>query len=258
MTKRRLRHTRRVESLRHEKAPTGKNNDSVDDRPVSFSVLLSVCCSVALLLRLINVLQTVEMPTVVQLLGDAKGYFDWATRIAGGQWYGTETFYQAPLYPYMLAVLIKAGGGVFGVRLFQAILGTTSVFLLGVSSRHIFGKSVGLLAAAMYAVYPPAIYYDGIIQKTSLASFLLCALLAACTLVPTSQSPLAVDCDRNDPGSLGPDTRKLFALGTRTAVLDVVQRSANASEAGGVGRLLCRRTRRRAVTGGGSQRFVGR
>lgn len=147
-------------------------------------MLLGAICSVALLLRLINVLQTVEMPTVVQLLGDAKGYFDWASRIAGGAWYGSETFYQAPLYPYVLAIEFKVfGESVLGPRLIQAILGTASVFLLGLTGKRIFDPATGLIAAAMYAGYAPAIFYDGIIQKTSLASFLLCALLFECAVL---------------------------------------------------------------------------
>lgn len=162
-------------------------------KPIPFKVLLGVICSVALLLRLINVLQTVEMPTVVQLLGDAKGYYDWAQRIAGGQWYGSETFYQAPLYPYTLAVWFKLfGDSVLIARLLQALLGCASVALIGLAARNVFASStgrigpldadkIGLLAASLYAVYPPAIYYDGIIQKTALASFLLCALLAGCS-----------------------------------------------------------------------------
>ena len=59
------------------------------------------------LLRFMHVLQTFEVPTLVRLLGDARGYFDWAVKISEGDWYGAETFYQAPLYPYFLAVVIK-------------------------------------------------------------------------------------------------------------------------------------------------------
>ena len=147
-------------------------------------MLLGIICSVAFFLRLLNLLQTVELPTIVQLMGDARGYFDWAQRIAAGPWYGEDTFYQAPLYPYTLAVLIKGlGFGVFGLRFFQILLGTLSVYLLGIAGRHTFNRRAGLIAAAMYALYPPAIYYDGIIQKTALASFLLCLLLAECSLL---------------------------------------------------------------------------
>ncbi len=183
MTKRKSRRGRRAihDDAASDRIGDGGVGSSLTILPAkSFAMLLGAICSVALLLRLINVLQTVELPTVVQLLGDAKSYFNWATRIASGQWYGTETFYQAPLYPYTLAVLIKCGSGVLGIRLVQAVLGAASVALLGLAAMRLFGRSAAITAAAMYAVYPPAIYYDGIIQKTSLASFLLCALLAIC------------------------------------------------------------------------------
>jgi 4-amino-4-deoxy-L-arabinose transferase-like glycosyltransferase len=150
-------------------------------RKDSFKMLLGSICLVAFFLRLLNLLQTFELPTIVQLMGDARGYVDWAQQIASGQWYGTQTFYQAPLYPYTLALLIKGlSAGTFGLRFFQIILGTLSVGLLGLAGRHVFNRRVGVIAAVMYALYPPAIYYDGIIQKTALASFLLCLLLAEC------------------------------------------------------------------------------
>ena len=154
----------------------------ITTRKKSFKMLLGSICLVAFFLRLLNLLQTFELPTVVQLMGDARGYVDWAEQIASGDWYGKQTFYQAPLYPYTLAVLIKGfSAGTFGLRFFQIILGTLSVGLLGIAGRHAFNRRVGLIAAAMYALYPPAIYYDGIIQKTALASFLLCLLLAECS-----------------------------------------------------------------------------
>lgn len=177
-----------------EIADTGSSlqEGSPTKRRLTFGMLLGIICSVAFLLRLINILQTVALPTVVQLMGDSRGYIDWANRIAEGQWYGTETFYQAPLYPYFLAVLIKGlGCGVFGIRFFQVILGSVSVYLLGIAGRQLFGRTVGLIAAGMYALYAPAIYYDGIIQKTSLASFLLCALIAECVWLYRSKSKVA-------------------------------------------------------------------
>jgi 4-amino-4-deoxy-L-arabinose transferase-like glycosyltransferase len=171
------------DSLRHPVTANSKmaQPGAKRSRKRSFKMLLGSICLVAFFLRLLNLLQTFELPTVVQLMGDARGYVDWAKQIASGEWYGTQTFYQAPLYPYMLAVLIKGfSAGTFGLRFFQIILGTISVGLLGLAGRHVFNRQVGVIAAIMYALYPPAIYYDGIIQKTALASFLLCLLLAEC------------------------------------------------------------------------------
>ncbi|WP_145391522.1 ArnT family glycosyltransferase [Stieleria neptunia] len=133
-------------------------------------------------------LQTFEVPTLVQLLGDAKGYVDWAVKISDGDWYGTETFYQAPLYPYFLAVLISIfGPSITLVRLVQMMLGVAGVALIGLAGRKLFSERVGLVSALMLAAYPPAIYYDGIIQKAALATFLLCALIAACVYLQSEQ-----------------------------------------------------------------------
>ena len=154
----------------------------------SFAILLASICALAFFLRFMNVLQTFEVPTLVQLLGDAKGYFDWAVKISEGDWYGTETFYQAPLYPYFLAVLIKIfGPSITLIRLVQMMLGVVGVALIGLAGRKLFSERVGLVSAFMLAAYPPAIYYDGIIQKAALATFLLCALITACAYLQSEQ-----------------------------------------------------------------------
>ena len=53
----------------------------------------------ALGVRLLHVWQMTATPFATVLLGDAKGYDQWARRLAGGDWIGTDVFYQAPLYP---------------------------------------------------------------------------------------------------------------------------------------------------------------
>ena len=147
----------------------------------SFKILLASICGLAFFLRLIHVLQTFAVPTLVELLGDARGYFDWAIEISEHDWYGSKTFYQAPLYPYFLAVLFKVfGPSVTVVRVVQLLLGVAGVALIGQAVRKLFSEKVGLIAALMLATYPPAIYYDGIIQKAGLSTFLLCVVLASC------------------------------------------------------------------------------
>ncbi|TWU03151.1 tetratricopeptide repeat protein [Neorhodopirellula pilleata] len=147
---------------------------------VPFLAALIGIVILAWIVRAIHVWQTADVPTVRFLLGDAAGYFAWATRIASGNWYGDETFYQAPLYPYFLAVCIKyLGLSVPGIRLIQAFLGSLGVGLIGLTAGGMFGRKSGLIAAVMLAFYPPAIFYDGILQKASLVGFLVCLLLTA-------------------------------------------------------------------------------
>ncbi len=164
------------------------STDSAFANRFSFATLLASICGLAFFLRFLHVVQTFEVPTLVRLLGDAAGYIDWAIRISDGDWYGTDTFYQAPLYPYFLAVLIKTvGPSITLIRMVQMMLGVAGVALMGLAGRKLISERVGLVSAIMLATYSPAIYYDGIIQKAVLATFLLCALITACVYLQSEQ-----------------------------------------------------------------------
>lgn len=54
--------------------------------------------------------------------------------------------------------------------------------LLGVAGRRFFSERTGLIAAGMLAVYPWAIFSDGLIQKSSVDAFLIAAVLASLAL----------------------------------------------------------------------------
>src|SRR5687768_13354729 len=49
--------------------------------------------------------QIETIPLYYNLAGDGRTCDEWAQRIAAGDWLGSGVFYQAPLYPYFLAVL---------------------------------------------------------------------------------------------------------------------------------------------------------
>ena len=61
-------------------------------------------------MRLVHVWQIRRSPFFSLLMGDSRGYDEWAQRIAGGDWLGHEVFYQAPLYPYLLGVIYAVAG----------------------------------------------------------------------------------------------------------------------------------------------------
>ncbi|MBN2438551.1 MAG: tetratricopeptide repeat protein [Deltaproteobacteria bacterium] len=143
---------------------------------------LPALLGVALLALFVRVAYLMELngsPLLSVLLGDGRQYDAWAQQIAGGQWIGTEIFYQTPLYPYWLAVIFTAAGHNLDlVRLIQAILGAASCVLLGLAGRRFFSDRVGVIAALLLAVYPPAFFFDGLIQKSSLDIFLITLALA--------------------------------------------------------------------------------
>jgi tetratricopeptide (TPR) repeat protein len=115
------------------------------------------------------------------LIGDAASYHTWAEEIARGNWLGADVFYQAPLYPYFLAtVYAVVGPDPFAARLVQILLGSAACWLLFEAGRLFFSLPAGIVAGALLALYPTALFFDGLIQKSVLdltfTSALLCCV----------------------------------------------------------------------------------
>src|SRR5687768_1870970 len=145
--------------------------------------------AVALTVRLIHIWQIRPSPFFDVLLGDANGYDQWAQQLAGGDWIGSQVFYQAPLYPYFLGVLYSIfGRDLLVVRIVQAVIGSASCVLLGMAGARLFsihptmqsphrgdpGRRVGLIAGLALALWAPAIFFDGLLQKSVLDMFFVC------------------------------------------------------------------------------------
>ena len=131
--------------------------------------------AVALIVRLIHVWQIRKAPFFSVLVGDSRAYDEWARQIAGGDWWGHEVFYQAPLYPYFLGALYAtAGRDLLVVRICQAILGSIACVWLGLAGRRFFSRRVGFGAGLLLALYAPAIFFDSLLQKSVLDVFFVC------------------------------------------------------------------------------------
>lgn len=139
---------------------------------------------VALAVRAVHLWSLSSSPLWTATMGDAVAYLEWARRIAGGDWIGTETFYQAPLYPYFLATILKlTGASVGGVKVVQIFIGATSCALLAWGAGRLFTPATGIVAGLLLAFYPPAIFFDGLIQKTVLDSVLIARVIAFVALI---------------------------------------------------------------------------
>lgn len=129
----------------------------------------------ALTARLLHLWFLRDSPFFTTLMGDARGYDTWAQQIAAGDWIGREVFYQAPLYPYFLAVIYALfGHDLLIVRIVQAIVGSVACVLLGLAAARLFTPRVGLIAGLMLALYAPAVFMDSLIQKSILDVFFIC------------------------------------------------------------------------------------
>jgi len=127
----------------------------------------------ALSIRLIFAWQIQATDLARVLFGDGHAYDAWAREIASGKWFGDEVFYQAPLYPYFLALIYKIVGHSLGVvRMIQMILGAFSCVCMGLAVSHFFSRSIGLLTGLLMAVCPTLIFFDFLVQKSVLDIFL--------------------------------------------------------------------------------------
>jgi tetratricopeptide (TPR) repeat protein len=134
----------------------------------------------ALLLRILFLLEASSAPFFTYLIGDSRFYHDWALRIAGGDWIGESIFWVDPLYAYFLGLLyLVFGPASWAPLLIQAMLGAfTAVFVYAIG-RRTFSEAAGLLAGALAAAYDLLLFYDGVLLKTSLTTFLCTACLLA-------------------------------------------------------------------------------
>jgi len=132
----------------------------------------------ALAVRLVYLIEIRDVPLIEHPVVDARAYDAWAQRIAAGDWFGDEVFYQAPAYPYFLALVFALfGHSPWGVLVVQMLMGAGACVLVVVAGRHFVGDRAALVAGLLLALYPPAIFFDGKIQKAALATFLSALLL---------------------------------------------------------------------------------
>ena len=144
---------------------------------------LLLLAGVAFVLRWTNVAALGGTPLYGVAHGDGLAYLSLAAALREGGMAGLfgegQVYYQAPLYPHVLALFQWLfGESLASVRVFQAALGGASVFLMGLGTGRQFGQRAGVAAAFLLAFFGPAIWLDGLVQKSALTGLLVCALIA--------------------------------------------------------------------------------
>jgi 4-amino-4-deoxy-L-arabinose transferase-like glycosyltransferase len=159
-----------------------------DEYGRTFSVALGAIAGVALVLRIVFIV--VVNPTV-PALGDASAYRLLAEQLAHGQGYirpfdhlllhvHRPTAEYPPLFPMLLAVPVRAGvHSVEGLRIFVAFVGATTVALVGLLGRRVASPAVGLIAAALAAIYPMLFLGEATLMAESLYVALVTTVLLA-------------------------------------------------------------------------------
>ncbi len=137
--------------------------------------ILSAVFLLAFILRCVYLLQIRSTPLYHFLAADTGSFERFAQKIVAGNFFFPETIYFNPLYPFFLAGVYRLfGHHLFAPLLIQAVCDASLCLVLyGICRRAFQKKSVGLIAALIYAAYGTAVFYTGIVLGASLASFLL-------------------------------------------------------------------------------------
>lgn len=157
------------------------------DRSTSIRFDLGLAVAVALFafaLRFVYLLQARACPMFDGVVVDGDSYWRWADTLVAGDWIGTKIFYQAPLYPYFLGVTrLVVGDELWNVRIVQIALGAMACGFFAVAGRRFLGRGAGIATGVLAAAYPPAIFFDGCIQKAGIGFLWMALLLMALALV---------------------------------------------------------------------------
>jgi len=137
------------------------------------SILLTVIL-VALVIRLVYLFYYCSLPVWDQLTVDNYYHHNWAISISDGNILGDTTYFRAPFYVWCLAALYAVFGTSLWVgRLFGLVVGVVSVALTYRIGRRVFDHKVGLIAAAIQAIYPMHLYFEGELLLDPLFTLLL-------------------------------------------------------------------------------------
>jgi 4-amino-4-deoxy-L-arabinose transferase-like glycosyltransferase len=88
-------------------------------------------------------------------------FFDIRRTVDGREVDRRLTSLRPPLYPLVLGGLYRAGGGVVVARLLSCLLGALAVGLLHAWGRRQVGEGPAIVAAALFAVWPSAVWASG-------------------------------------------------------------------------------------------------
>ncbi|MEO7247686.1 MAG: hypothetical protein ABIW31_04460, partial [Novosphingobium sp.] len=81
-----------------------------------------------------------------------------ARSLCAGQGYafadGVPTAFRVPLYSFLVAITTCGTGSPWPLILVQAVLSTATAVLAGLIARTMAGRGAGLVAAAIYALWP--------------------------------------------------------------------------------------------------------
>lgn len=118
------------------------------------------CC--ALLVRLVFLVENLDVPFFNYRGIDAQQYHEMAVSFLSGRWPGEKVLSWPPLYPFLLGMFYKTiGQNATVLRIFQAVLGSVSCVLVYFIARAVFSRRfVPIAAALICSLCGTLVYFD--------------------------------------------------------------------------------------------------
>ena len=136
----------------------------------------------------IRVLYALLVAKRAPFLGDARAFQSLAQHLVHGNGFSLRnpgraalrpTAEKPPLYPLVLAAGQAVRGGYVSQHIVDCACGAGTIAVVGVLGKRVARETVGLLAAALAAVYPVLIVTDGSLRSESLYGLLIAVTLVA-------------------------------------------------------------------------------
>jgi tetratricopeptide (TPR) repeat protein len=160
---------------------------SLPHRFVASDLTLPAIVLLALSLRLAHVMEMRESLVFQNPVLDGRFYHLWAQQILSGTASGNSVFVLNPGYAYFLAALYRVFHASVSVPVVvQCVFGAASCLLVHRLGALLFDRKTALLAAALAAVYPVSILYDGLLVTAGIV--VLLNLLAISLLLTLRRS----------------------------------------------------------------------
>ncbi|MCP4231120.1 MAG: tetratricopeptide repeat protein [bacterium] len=135
----------------------------------------SIITVFALLFRVGYLLTVVGDPlfNYLPVSPDSDMFDRWATNmVESGDWWGEGVFFIGPLYAYFLAVVYSIfGHSLFAVRVIQIFMGAITAGVVFATADRTFGRTAGLVAGFVMAVYLPAVFFGALVLPTTVILF---------------------------------------------------------------------------------------
>ena len=157
-------------SRRTKQAPIGQR--------VSWRWMLLILFVIAAGWRLLYLGRLSKSPLSGSMFDDARIYWEWSHRIAAGHLLGSNPFFLAPLYPYVLGLLrVLVGDSPVSILAVQVLWGSLAVVLLADAVKRLTNPVIGIAIGTVLCFYEMAVFFDGLFLTESLLFFLGALLL---------------------------------------------------------------------------------